>query len=44
MAAVENERFRIYWDGMPVWGRLGAHSKLFAGLDANVLASTYCSS
>ncbi len=42
--AVENERFRIYWDGMPVWGRLGAHSKLFAGLDANVLASTYCSS
>ena len=42
--AVENERFRIYWDGMPVWGRLGAHSKLFAGLNANVLASTYCSS
>jgi len=42
--AVEDERFRIYWDGMPVWGRLGAHSKLFAGLNANVLASTYCSS
>jgi benzoyl-CoA reductase/2-hydroxyglutaryl-CoA dehydratase subunit BcrC/BadD/HgdB len=42
--ALENERFRIYWDGMPVWGRLGAHSKLFASLDANVLASTYCSS
>ncbi len=42
--AVENERFRIYWDGMPVWGRLGMHSKLFAGLDANVIASTYCSS
>ncbi len=42
--AVENERFRIYWDGMPVWGRLGAHSQLFASLEANVLASTYCSS
>ncbi len=42
--AVENERFRIYWDGMPIWGRLGMHSKLFAGLDANVIASTYCSS
>ena len=42
--AVDNERFRIYWDGMPVWGRLGAHSKLFSGLGANVLASTYCSS
>ena len=42
--AIEDEKFRIYWDGMPVWGRLGAHSKLFSGLKANVLASTYCSS
>lgn len=44
VGAIENERFRIYWDGMPVWGRLSMHSKLFAGLDANVIASTYCSS
>jgi len=44
LGAIENERFRLYWDGMPVWGRLSMHSKLFAGLDANVLASTYCSS
>ena len=43
-AAVEGEKYRIYWDGMPVWGRLSAHAKLFAGLKANVLASTYCSS
>lgn len=43
-AAIEGEKFRIYWDGMPVWGRLSAHAKLFAGLEANVLASTYCSS
>jgi benzoyl-CoA reductase/2-hydroxyglutaryl-CoA dehydratase subunit BcrC/BadD/HgdB len=42
--AIENERYRLYWDGMPVWGRLSMHSKLFAGLDANVIASTYCSS
>jgi benzoyl-CoA reductase/2-hydroxyglutaryl-CoA dehydratase subunit BcrC/BadD/HgdB len=42
--AVENEKFRIYWDGMPVWGRLSAHSQLFAALNANVLASTYCNS
>lgn len=42
--AVEDERFRIYWDGMPVWGRLRDHSELFAGLKANVLASTYCNS
>ena len=42
--AVYDERFRIYWEGMPVWGRLRAHSDLFAGLNANVLASTYCNS
>jgi benzoyl-CoA reductase/2-hydroxyglutaryl-CoA dehydratase subunit BcrC/BadD/HgdB len=42
--AVEPEKFRIYWDGMPVWGRLSAHSQLFAALNANVLASTYCNS
>ncbi len=44
VAAVEDETFRIYWDGMPVWGRLRDHSDLFAGLRANVLASTYCNS
>lgn len=42
--ALEEERFRIYWDGMPVWGRLSAHAKLFAGLNTTVLASTYCNS
>lgn len=44
LGAIEDERHRIYWDGMPVWGRLSMHSKLFAGLNANVIASTYCSS
>jgi benzoyl-CoA reductase/2-hydroxyglutaryl-CoA dehydratase subunit BcrC/BadD/HgdB len=43
-AAVEDERFRIYWEGMPVWGRLSTHSKLFSALKTNVLASTYCNS
>ena len=42
--AVDGERFRIYWEGMPIWGRLRAHSELFAGLDACVVASTYCNS
>ena len=42
--AIEDERFRLYWEGMPVWGRLRAHSELFSGLKANVLASTYCNS
>ena len=44
MGAVEGERVRIYWEGMPIWGRLRAHSELFASLNACVLASTYCNS
>jgi len=42
--AVEGERYRLYWEGMPIWGRLRAHSELFASLGACVLASTYCNS
>jgi benzoyl-CoA reductase/2-hydroxyglutaryl-CoA dehydratase subunit BcrC/BadD/HgdB len=42
--AIEDEQFRIYWEGMPVWGRLRSHSELFANLKACVLASTYCNS
>lgn len=42
--AVEGERFRLYWEGMPVWGRLRDHSEMFAALKAAVLASTYCNS
>jgi len=42
--AVEDEQYRIYWEGMPVWGRLRPHSELFANLKACVLASTYCNS
>jgi benzoyl-CoA reductase/2-hydroxyglutaryl-CoA dehydratase subunit BcrC/BadD/HgdB len=44
VGAVDGEQFRIYWEGMPIWGRLRAHSELFASLKACVLASTYCNS
>ena len=44
VGAVDNEKYRIYWEGMPVWGRLRQHSELFAELQASVLVSTYCSS
>ena len=44
VGAVDEENTRIYWEGMPVWGRLRQHSELFSGLKANVIASTYCSS
>ncbi len=43
-AAVEGERFRIYWDGMPIWGRLRDNATLFLELGACVVASTYCNS
>ncbi len=42
--AVEDERFRLYWEGMPIWGRLRDHSELFTNLKTCVLASTYCNS
>ncbi|MGD9201419.1 MAG: 2-hydroxyacyl-CoA dehydratase family protein [Chitinispirillia bacterium] len=44
VAAVEGESIRIYWDGMPIWGRLRVNSELFAGLKTCVVASTYCNS
>ncbi len=42
--AVEGERFRLYWEGMPIWGRLRDHSDLFSGQQTCVVASTYCNS
>lgn len=43
-AAVPSEKVRIFWDGMPIWGRLRALSELFAANGAAVVASTYCNS
>lgn len=42
--ALANEKYRIFWDGMPVWGRLRALSDLFAKNNAAVITSTYCNS
>lgn len=44
IAAIEGEKHRIYWDGMPVWGKLRDLSELFSSLKTNVVASTYCNS
>jgi len=44
VAAVENERHRLYWDGMPIWGKLRDLSQQFMSLDTNIVASTYCNS
>ncbi|MCF8474983.1 MAG: 2-hydroxyacyl-CoA dehydratase family protein [Emcibacter sp.] len=43
-AAVMGEHKRIYWDGMPVWGRLRNLSNIFKENNACVVASTYCNS
>jgi len=44
VAAVEGEKYRLYWEGMPIWGKLRALSDLFASLRSCIVASTYCNS
>ena len=44
VAAVQGEAFRIYWEGMPIWGRLRALSEQLLQLRTCVVASTYCNS
>jgi benzoyl-CoA reductase/2-hydroxyglutaryl-CoA dehydratase subunit BcrC/BadD/HgdB len=44
LGALPRERFRLYWDGMPIWGRLRDLAALFAELETSVVASTYCNS
>jgi benzoyl-CoA reductase/2-hydroxyglutaryl-CoA dehydratase subunit BcrC/BadD/HgdB len=44
VAAVPNEQVRLYWEGMPIWGKLRFFSELFEGLGTSVVASTYCNS
>ena len=43
-AAVEDERHRIFWEGMPIWGKLSSLSTQFAQLRTCLVASTYCNS
>ena len=42
--AVDGEAHRLYWEGMPVWGKLRDHAEQLAGLRTCVVASTYCNS
>ncbi len=44
VGAVPGERFRVYWDGMPVWPRMRDLSEKFFDLRTIVAASTYCNS
>jgi benzoyl-CoA reductase/2-hydroxyglutaryl-CoA dehydratase subunit BcrC/BadD/HgdB len=44
VGAIDGEKHRIYWEGMPVWGKLRPLSEQFASLKACIVASTYCNS
>jgi benzoyl-CoA reductase/2-hydroxyglutaryl-CoA dehydratase subunit BcrC/BadD/HgdB len=44
VGAVPGETLRLYWDGMPLWGRLRALSTIFAEFRTAIVASTYCNS
>jgi len=44
IAAVPKEHHRIYWDGMPIWGKLRMLSDLMLELQTAIVASTYCNS
>ncbi len=41
---LENELSRVYWEGMPIWGKLRYLSNLFIENNTAVVASTYCNS
>jgi benzoyl-CoA reductase/2-hydroxyglutaryl-CoA dehydratase subunit BcrC/BadD/HgdB len=44
IGAIPNERYRLYWEGMPVWPKLRELSEKFFDMRAIVTASTYCNS
>ncbi len=39
--AIRNERFRIYWEGMPIWGKLRFFAETMARMHVSLVASTY---
>lgn len=44
MGFLPQAKTRIFWEGMPIWGKLRMLSDLFTSNNAAVVASTYCSS
>jgi benzoyl-CoA reductase/2-hydroxyglutaryl-CoA dehydratase subunit BcrC/BadD/HgdB len=41
IGVVENERFRLYWENLPVWYKFKDHFNLLKSYDANILTSLY---
>lgn len=44
ISTVPEEKHRLYWEGMPIWGKLRPLSEQFNALNTSVVASTYCNS
>ncbi|MGB2906108.1 MAG: 2-hydroxyacyl-CoA dehydratase family protein [Candidatus Aminicenantaceae bacterium] len=42
--AVSEEKFRLYWEGMPIWGKLRDLAEFFIELKTAVIVSSYCNS
>jgi benzoyl-CoA reductase/2-hydroxyglutaryl-CoA dehydratase subunit BcrC/BadD/HgdB len=40
----KSNQIRLYWEGMPIWGRLRSLAEFFAENNSAVVASTYCNS
>jgi benzoyl-CoA reductase subunit B len=41
VGAVPDEKYRLYWDGILTWGKIGILANKFAALDACVVAGAY---
>ena len=44
IGAVPEELYRIYWEGMPIWGKIRFFASAMAKMKASVMASTYAHS
>jgi len=42
--SADEKQLRIYWDGMPIWGKLRTMAQFFNDHNTAVVASTYCNS
>ncbi len=39
-----NEKYRFYWEGMPIWGKIKFLAELFDKFNISIVSSTYCHS
>ncbi len=44
IGVIKSEKFRLYWDGMPIWGKIRWFSETLSIMGASVVSSTYAHS